>query len=67
VLVLCFALVLFLVSAIAQLWWSLFCIYVLFIFGRWKLKKKRIDASNQQTQVGVKDVATLALSGNVEE
>jgi len=29
-------------------------------------KKKRIDASDQQTQVGVKDVATLASSGNVE-
>jgi len=41
VLVLCFALVLFLVSAIAQLWWSLFCIYVLFVFGRRKLKRKR--------------------------
>jgi hypothetical protein len=30
-------------------------------------KKKRIDASNQQTQVGVKDVVALVLSGNVEE
>jgi hypothetical protein len=30
-------------------------------------KKKKIDASNQQTQVGVKNVVALALSGNVEE
>ncbi len=30
-------------------------------------KKKRIDASNQQTQVGVKNVVALALNGNVEE
>jgi CRISPR/Cas system-associated endoribonuclease Cas2 len=30
-------------------------------------KKKKIDASNQQTQVGVKHVVALALSGNVEE